>query len=182
MHTNCSFRCSLGNGTESRANPAEANFSANLGKCSRETICGSFLAKGLLSWGARIHHEFLSVREIPAPCIIQYRTKKNESAPMLSYHWILSSTFKEIGRTTRSESYLMLLRPADLPGSTRAALRQMPLAPDRSITDNFDTFFGNNEHLFLLFSQGRENIQDTFLCHQLTLKSFQAGFTNSPRG
>lgn len=182
MHTNRSFRCSLRNGTESRANPAEANFSANLGKCSQETICGSFLVKGLLSCGACIHHHFLFVREIPAPCIIQCRTKENEMHP----YWAITEfyfAFQTIGRTMRTESCLMLLRPVNLPWSTRAALWQMPLALDRSITDNFD-IFGNNEHLFLLFPQGRENIQDTFPCHQhqQALRSFQAGFTNSPRG
>lgn len=140
-----------------------------------------FSSKGATELGSSYPSSFFVCKGNTCSLHYTMQDKEKWNAPILSYHWILSSTFQTIERTMRTESCLMLLRPVNLPWSTRAALWQMPLALDRSITDNFDTF-GNNEHLFLLFPQGRENIQDTFPCHQHALRSFQAGFMNSPRG
>jgi len=79
MHTNHSFRCSLGKHTENTANPAEANFSINLGKRAWEMICSSFpsLANELLGWGVNIHHAFLFGWGIPATHVTQHQKKKN---------------------------------------------------------------------------------------------------------
>lgn len=106
MHTSHSFRRSLGNRTENTANPAEANFSINLGKNAWKRFVVLSQAQQMSSWAGELISlvRFCLCGEYLLLALHNSRKRKiNCTCTNISCHRSLPSCFLNHERTANSE-------------------------------------------------------------------------------